>query len=69
MKRIRVKLGRIEYIESKEVNQVMGIMFKTKSTKDDVENFFREKGRLKDNEKIIDIILTGGKEGRVLIGE
>jgi hypothetical protein len=69
MKRIRVKLGRIEYIGKKEVDQVMGIMFKTKSTKEDVENFFREKGRLKDNEKIIDVILTGGMEGRVFIGE
>jgi len=69
MKRIRVKLGRIEYLERKEIDQVMGIMFKTKTTKEDVENFFREKGRLKDNEKIIDIILTGGMEGRVFIGE
>jgi len=69
MKRIRVKLGRIEYLERKEIDQVMGIMFKTKSTKEDVENFFREKGRLKENEKIIDVILTGGMEGRVFIGE
>lgn len=69
MKRIRVKLGRIEYLERKEIDQVMGIMFKTKTTKEDVENFFREKGRLKENEKIIDVILTGGMEGRVFIGE
>lgn len=69
MKRIRVKVGRIEYLERKEVDQVIGIMLKTTGKKEDVENFFREKGRLKDNEKIIDVILTGGMEGRVFIGE